>query len=133
MEWGESYTLNWGDENVHQWCYEESRVIFRGQLMWNTKQRCSLLRLLSRCGPFANWQNLSGSQDQINLNTPSVSISLGTTTAPPCFFHWFNSINSDPCLEKCLLQHKLSHTDHTHTQAFFSIAQNSLSTQPKIA
>lgn len=81
MEWGGSYTLNWGDENVHQWCYEESRVIFRGQLKWNTKQRCSLFRLLSRCVPSANWQNLPGTKDQIHLNTPIVSMSLSTTTA----------------------------------------------------
>lgn len=31
---------------------------------------------------FTNWQNLSGTQDQINLNTPTVSISLGTSAAP---------------------------------------------------
>lgn len=46
------------------------RVIFRGQLIWNTKQWCNLLRFLSGCVASAHRPRLWGIRDQINLPPP---------------------------------------------------------------
>lgn len=68
---------------------------------------------------FTNWQNLSGTQDQINLNTPTVSISLGTSTALFVFFPlvflyqlWTVFSKMSPATQT------IQHRPHPHTDVF---------------